>query len=857
MKAKGFTRLRRGIIAFCAVQITWMAFLGFAGAANSAQVKNLEIPPQDVSSALKQFANQTETQIMFSPSGYEGITTNGVSGQYSVDDGLRLLLKDTDLTFEFSDDDMIVVYNKPQKTSFAILPDGERNSTGGLNDAVQESQAVAAAADVSEDDVAEGKKTSLEQIVVTADKTSRDLQKTSLSIVALTKERLQQSGIAEITDVQFLVPNLVVANVAGDAVVTIRGIGSQVVSAGTDPSSSIHLDGVYVPRPTAAFFDFLDVERLEVLRGPQGTLYGRNAVGGTINIITGEPGNEWEFAGDAEYQRFETTRFRGLISGPIVEDRFMARVAVMKFDTDGEFNNLTTGTDFGRDDVFAVRASTKLVPDQDLSVLLRLDYTSEEGDMLPLIARGTLIPPPLANPDGGFFDLNFDTPNTRDGEQLGVSGTIDWDAGPFSVRSITGYRDTSTDRTLDQDATSLPARVTDFNEDSKQFTEEFQLQSSGDGRFEWLLAFYYLHEDANLLFRTDINPTNDVFVGGLFGLPFGIRLIALGVQDVSTNAYAGFGNFGYAVNDWLRLRFGIRYSKEKKTIVDGQGTPFLFPGSPPDVVLDSLTSRDDWDAVTPRFVVELTPNDDLFLYASAARGFKSGGFNFRIGSPDPERFDPEFVWTYEVGGRANWFDDRLRTNLTFFYSDFTDQQIQVIVPNPDPLLPGMVATQNAGKSEIKGIEFEMEAAPVERLRFDLAAAYLNAKFSEFMSATRGDLAGLQMADSPKWTISLGGQYTAAVGNLGDFTLRGELQWRADNPQNINAIGQPFLTIDDYALVNLRGTFVSEGGHWRLTVWATNLANKEYELVRALGGLAASISAPGSPRSFGVQLGFQY
>tara|TARA_B100001939_G_scaffold86036_1_gene73645 strand:- start:27 stop:1775 length:1749 start_codon:yes stop_codon:yes gene_type:complete len=524
----------------------------------------------------------------------------------------------------------------------------------------------------------------IEEILITAEKREASLQDVPVSVTALTGANLEAIGITNIEDVQLFIPGVTVTN-DSMAIVNIRGIGTSAFGVATDPSSTIHIDGVYIPRPTTGYQDMFDVERVELLRGPQGVLFGRNSTGGTLNIITKLPADELEGTLGVTVGNLDKTTFSGTVSGPI-SDTVRGRLTLMKNDRGGRFKDILSGREYQDQDTFAARATIAIDVTDRLEFVVRGDLNIDRENGYPTVLqdyRQDLLDAGAALPEDPEREIALDAPIFQDVDNYGVSNTATWTGDSIGVKSITSYRRSEYGTLIDVDATNLFLRNVGFTEESKSFTQELQLYSVDSSRLEWIAGLYYLREDGNdELTIVDLN--RDLAIPG----------------ENTTNAYAVFGQATYNVTDQLRATFGIRYSYEKKDFSFG----VLSGGTQ---VVDGSNSE-DWSAWTPKFGIDYHVNEDVMVYATASRGFKSGGF--QVGESQP--FDPEFLWSYEAGVKSFLFDRLLQANIGAFYYDFTNLQVVQIVN-------GISTTNNAGKATLKGFEAEFVARPVDALALNV------------------------------------------------------------------------------------------------------------------------------------------
>lgn len=728
----------------------------------------------------------------------------------------------------------------------------------------------------------------LEEIVVTAQKREQSLQEVPLSITAISGENLNNNGIENIEQLQYATPGLSFSQTNGSSFIYIRGVGSDIIGLG-DSSVSYNVDGVYVGRPEAALTAFSDVERIEVLRGPQGTLYGRNATGGSINVITKKPTDE--FAGNASLQlgNFNKIEFQGAVSGGL-SDRLLGRVAVRYSERDGYIDNLLAGSplhsdivagplplglsdpllvqkgssapdELGDEEVFSVIGKLLWDVSDRTTVAFNADFTLDEdnGPNLKVLA-----------PQGLVFDLGatqtLDIHQTEinegvfeDQRSAGLSATIDVDFGDVALKSITAYRDFTNESLLDSDGDDL--RGVDFLQDldQDQTTQEFQL-SGGTDRFQWLTGLFYLREDANW------NAL--VFAG--FGVPFNQPPIPPGTNPpaniifefrslTETDAWAVFGQTTYSLSDTWSLTAGARYSYEKKE--NTTSTPDIFVGTPFSFGLTTPVSRSEsWNAFTPKLGLEYRATDDTMWYLSISRGFKSGGYNSTATAASQlAPFDPEFILAYEAGVKSTLMDGRMQLNGSVFYYDYED--LQVFSFNGF----ASATIENAASAENFGGEIEIITQPTDRFKVYLAAAYLDATYENYLSdgAQIGQpgapisLSGNTIRNSPEWSFNAALGYDLPLNGGGSVNFSVNGNYKSD--VFFDQFNQAILSQDDLFLVNARVAYTLPNDRWQVSAFVRNLTDEEY-IVGAVG-LPAQNNAPqgyaGNPRTYGMQINYGF
>ncbi|WP_167539655.1 TonB-dependent receptor [Sphingobium xenophagum] len=616
----------------------------------------------------------------------------------------------------------------------------------------------------------------LADIVVTAQRRSERLQDIPMAITALSGELLERSPVTNLVDVQTSVPNLNISPRLGSGVVAIRGIGFGVLTAGAEGSVALHRDGVYQSRPFAALSGLFDVDRIEVARGPQGTLYGRNATGGAINIISKRPSTKASGYMDLAYGNYGDLSVEGAFGGALVADRLLARVSARVQERDGYGTNLTNGRDIDDLKTRAIRGMLEFRPSDSTNFLLQGDYFKRDDKAGATHFRRCVQTPcgPNAATNRGFpipadpRDVFSDIDPVNISEDYGISLRSELDLSFADLTSLTAFREGSLEAVFDQEGTAQPGQNT-REEDYKTFSQELQLGRSS-GSLDWIVGLYYFHEK------------NFARANGLFP-PFLAAIISQYFQGgrVETNAYAAFGELSYHVTPKLTLIVGGRYSKESKRIMD-ERTFLRGPTGPitarqaaptPDVpctVCLGLPDKVSFSSFSPKFGARYQFSNNQQIYATAQKGFKSGGF--AIGAVAPA-FDPETIWSYEAGLKASWFDRALTTNLAVYHYDYKGLQLGQAISTA-------TVVTNAAQAKVDGVELEARLAIGKNFSIDGFGAYNHARFTSYNSrnpAITGspilDLSGNLLPNAPKWSGKIGAQYEAPVFG-GSLTVRGEL-----------------------------------------------------------------------------------
>ena len=715
----------------------------------------------------------------------------------------------------------------------------------------------------------------LEEIVVTAQRRVESLQDVPITINALSGEQLSESGIEYTTDLQFHVPGFVLSPNAQFGLPFLRGVGTDQITVGLEGSVAVHSNGVYLPRLVSSITDFYDIERIEVIKGPQGTLFGRNATGGVINISPRQP--EEEFGGYVDFSagNYETIRVSGAVNVPLVQDKAILRIAALGSFDDGYATNPYLSEDSEETDVVSFRSQLLLQVTDDLSIRLFGDYTKDESSR----GQSAQLQPVFASNLGVVFGAPLHTDiRTQSGDALiqldledyGFGAEIIWDLGSMEFKSISSYREYEQTWALDFDVSELNLIFSAPSERSESILQEFQLASTNSGPLEWLVgAFLFFEEpeqDFRLLFGAAPLGGTALAASGLYD-----RGIA-DVTSVETEAYAVFGQFSYNLTEQWRATLGLRYSYEQKDV----NYNFTLLNIPmPATAADLIANRPElgfspfgdapqnsWSAFTPKFGIEYAMSDNVLWFASATRGFKSGGFNSLLfgASTTLESVDEEFIWSYEGGVKATVMNGRLRANAAFFYYDYSDLQQNVLTEEAIAAGNGFANVRNVGDAEIWGMELELGLAATGNLFFDGQLAYLNTEIERLQAADPNnpvdvDQDGNDLPKAPEFSVSLGGEYHMPLEDLGSLILRMEYSYR--DRIFYTLFNDPLAAADSHNIVNGRLTLNSRDDKWSAALYVRNLLDEDYEVGGFRGGAFGNIAQFGRPRTYGINLKYNF
>jgi len=678
----------------------------------------------------------------------------------------------------------------------------------------------------------------LEVIIVTAQKRTESLQETPIAISAFSSTMLDERGITDVESLVSAVPGMHFSQAGSNTRITLRGIGTEQTTVTGDPGVAFHVDGVYQARASAGSALFYDLERVEVLRGPQGTLYGRNATGGSINLISKRP--ESELGGEFELQigNYDHQRVRGVFNVPLIDDKLLFRISGQQEKRDGFYENLTQGADDLEDrDSLNIRTQLLYTPTDNFDALLSVNYSSDKGAGQGNKGLGDY---PISTNFSKFINRYYTgaTPNPsdaweirsnanaqRDNSGKGASLTLDWDLGSTTLQSISAWQEVEVDTFADADFSDVDIMNENRFQNSSQYSQELRLSSAGEGPWEWVTGLYWLSEESTVdywlndqgaglsslkhpRFGINIFPTIDVGLDNpaYFGNTSTIESDSLGV----------FVQTSYNISEDLKLTTGLRYSEDEKS-ADVSRKAFSKQEA------DVFTNQDSWSKLTWKLGADWQVTKDNMVYASVSTGFKSGGFLQQI---DAESYDAEEILAWEIGSKNRFFEDRLQANITAYYYEYTDMQLRTIRD-----LNSVVT--NAGESEIKGIELELLARPIENLELSAAFAYTNAKFVTYFdddplddipNTSPLDLSGNDLARSPDSSVNLLAAYTW---EFPSGSLRSSINYYWSDEVYFSAYNRDELDFQEsYHKTDASLTYYSADDLWYITLSAQNLGDVE-------------------------------
>ena len=705
----------------------------------------------------------------------------------------------------------------------------------------------------------------LERIEVTARRKVESLQDIPVSVTSFGAGDLEEIGVEDITELQQRVPNATIQVSRGtNSTLTayIRGVGQQDPLWGFEPGVGVYIDDVYVARPQGAVLEVFDLERIEVLRGPQGTLYGKNTIGGALKYVTKELSGYDELSIQGTVGSYNQRDLK--ISGQTaLSDNFYVGAAIATLNRDGFGKFLNTGDENYNKDLLTYRVSAKWLINDDMDVKFSYDKTKDESN-----AKGAyrLLTSSVtgAEPLDDVFDSNTAMPVDNLVETEGWSIVYNWDINDqWGFKSITARREGYTNTNIDFNSTGEPIFMVPAIYEDEQFTQEFQVSYSNNSNFDFVGGVYFYDGEAC----------------GVFGTVLPMYLAALGGVTVDnggcvqTDSYAIYGQGNYKLSDALTLTVGGRFTKDEKEAdvyrATYLGVHFINAIDPdslgaPFAVNSDFTTKADWSRFSPHVALNYKVNDGVMVYGSYSNGFKSGGVDMRADqSLNPtinEPYDPEIVDTVEFGVKSELLDGRMRLNSAIFYSDYQDMQVTV-----QRVVPAGISSQvlNAGQSTVKGFEVESIFAATDTLNFNVVLGYIDAEFDSVMyeEPATGDITDVTDAwsfqNTPKLTYSVGFNKTFD-------TSAGQIVWSANYAYR--GATQMFeapslLDQDSYGLLNTSIVWYSKDGHWNVGLHGKNLTDEEYRVggynFDATFGDDAIVGYYGDPRTVSLAVGYKF
>ena len=715
----------------------------------------------------------------------------------------------------------------------------------------------ASAQETAATEPASGEAVTLDAVQVTARKREETLQEVPVAVTAFTAETLDKLNIRDISDLDSQVPNLTIYAARGSSsTVTayIRGVGQSDPLWGVDPGVGIYLDDVYIARPQGALLDVFDVERIEVLRGPQGTLYGKNTIGGAIKYIS--RGLPTDTSGNASVTvgNYGQLDVKAAIGGSLDErDSLRGRISVASLSRDGFGENTRTNQDVSDKEILALRGQLGAYVTDDLNFQFAFDWMEDQSGV-----RGArmLLPnrfTPLYQPMDDRYDVRNGMPNINDTTLKGISATANWRVNDsWSLKFVTAKRESGTETNIDFDTTPQTiADVKAFYRD-QQISHELQLNFDAGGRHRGVLGVYKFDGEAGGQVRNN-------FFGFIFGDTQG---------TVYTDSIAAYGDWSFDVTDRFNVDVGVRFTDEdKRADVLNRGYTNATYTVPTTTAAD-FDKTINFTNVAPKVSLGYQLNDDILIYGLATRGFKSGGYNIRAQATavprSAEPFDDEVVDSYEAGAKMSFLDQRLFLNLSAFHNKYKDIQLSVFTSYDSDGNGSLDAFfgdfTNAGAGTVNGLEVEYQWLPTRNWLISGNFAFLDAQYDEFIF--RGvDIADEQeFTNAPEFSGAINVEYRTDLASGGNLSARVGYSYQDDVVATTEIIrtGARPITQEAYGLLNA-GVIWNTGGDWSFSLQGTNLADKEYRTTgyNISAALGVFTGFYGAPRQYSLTARYEF
>jgi iron complex outermembrane receptor protein len=701
---------------------------------------------------------------------------------------------------------------------------------------------------------------SLEEIVVTAQKRSESLENVPIAVTSLTADRLASVGVETTSELSLVTPGLTMVNISGNSFPHIRGIGTTALGAGFENPVSLYLDGVYIASGAASLLTLNNIAQVDVLKGPQGTLFGRNATGGLIDIKTKDPQSMFGGEVDLGYGNYNTSVVGGYLTGPLSEQ--LAADLAVRASTQGQGygTNLFNGEDVYKTvrDI-AVRSKWRWTPGSSTSLMFIFDYEENAGNQYTTFsnAPGTM---PLFGAAGPIrnWDIASDYQPHNAFQGGGVSIHLDQDVGFAELKNIAAYRRSKSALSFDGDGTTQAIQTLDpVVTDDLQFTDELQLVSSGNERLQWVVGAYYLHGDSKA------DPSTVLLGGPLVNFlvpptsPFFQPFDQLSIYgEQKTNSWAGYAQSTFAITPTDHLTVGVRYTEERRSLNASEDATFSpaipgFGGMTIPALVPPVDETKTFSKPTWRIALDHRFDEQVLGYVSYNRGFKSGGFN--PGVPTDPAYNPEVLDAYEIGLKTEFLDRRVRFNSAAYYYDYKDIQVGHFVL-------GQIGYYNGAEAKIYGLDADFEALITRELTLTAGVAIIHDRFTNFPNAviftpqsfggnatTTGSANGNRLPLTPDATFNVSLDYhrPLPVGELLFDITESYSKGYVFAPDNI--LRQPA-----YNLVNAAISWTSPSQRFTASVWGKNLDN---QLVAnaLLSSAIGSLASYQPPRTYGVSI----
>jgi iron complex outermembrane receptor protein len=682
---------------------------------------------------------------------------------------------------------------------------------------------------------------SLKSVVVSAQRIEENLQEVPISITAIDKPAILQSGADRLAELQYYVPNLVFAYEYFTflSVASIRGISGSSGNIGRENRTGIYIDGAYAGRSITLDQNLYDIERVEVLRGPQGTMFGKNAISGVINLTTLKPHNRLESALMVEGANYNHFRVNFFLNLPLIQNRLLAKVSANTFFRDGYINNVYSEQDLNGINTLGGRLQLRYFASDDLEFNLSIDGVRDRQDNRTILieteGEGFELAP-------GPREVAHDADEFQHRDLLSSALKIDYNfPNNLSFKSISSYNWYKAQSRFDEDLSPSSFLYSDRDEESQHFTQEFQIATSFGKKTNFVAGLFYFHQKS----ETETNVTFDS------DSPFGYYYIVT-PGSVKTNQFAGYFHGNINLTDNLILTAGLRYTYEEKKLNFSQYNdpePYMFPDI--DNLIDDLSETD----FSPKGGLNLFLNRNVMLYGMVARAFKSGGWNANFTKTENIKFGPEYSTNFEIGIKTTLLNNRFRFNAAAFYNRINDYQVLTWIGTTlDDLI---MVVKNAGKVTTKGFELELSAVPMLGLNLSTGFGYTDAKYDEFKNG--GGLGihydGHTLPWAPNINFNIAADYRFQTGSLGSLILHCDFAYQ-DDMYSFSS-NEDFDYLAAYSLINARIGFEFLNIPLSFALWGKNLTDELYMRDRGPAPVGTVGTWYGMPRTYGIELRYSF
>lgn len=819
---------------------------------------DFDIPPSSADKALHLFALQGDVQLLYPYDQVKTIQVNGLKGTFTIERGIHQLIKGTKL-IAIADADNLVIRLQENNEGITMQNSNLFSTfTKSLLAVLVGSVTSASHAQTTGTPDAKGS-VLMEEVITTARKKAigESVQDTPIAVSAFDERQFKAVFADNLSDLGNLAPNVEMKQ-AGNVGVqnfAIRGMGVSGTTPSDSPAVGVFQNGVFWGTNYGSLLDTFDVESVEILRGPQGTLFGRNVTGGAVVVRTKRPDQEFGLSAEVLAGDYGRQDYSFAVEGAIV-DTLSGRIVVMDRSLDGYYTNLATGNDFGEHGTTLVRGTLVFEPNDDFDATLILEDYDEDGDSVAAIGIERAGNLPYQNgyrQPSDWWDIRLDNPGTAKNQIQSSVLEMNLDLGHGVVTSITGYRDVEVDHNTDFDGSEFSGFNRSLWLAQDQLSEEIRYASTFSDTLEFTLGAYYFEQEQDYREGRDLASSTTgaehatVFAAG---------------SALEQSSWALFGELDYNLSEAWILTLGGRYTTES---IEGQSTNFgvcpLDASIPNPYRIRNLSLpcdlgpslEENWNDFSPKVGLTWMPDDKNLVYGSVTQGFRSGGFSMR-GNPIRPPFDAEEVLAYEIGYKGDLLDDHLRLNIALFQNDYQDLQRTVLVDVP---LEGVKqSTGNAAEATIQGVEIETIIQATENLVFTFSYGYTDAAYEKYEGLsgfTPEQAEDLDFARVPETTYGGSANYGLSLGDMGDLDFRAAMTYTDDiflNDQNT-------VTAPDYTLWDASVTYTVPSDQWKVALFGKNLSNEEYAYYGTSLGALGENRFVGAPRTWGVRLSYDY